>query len=75
MNKTLITNELSAMLYRKILDTPPPPILSIFLHFYAVFGKFWPNNRLEPPFRLPFPLWEILDPPLQRIQLTYLRGI
>ena len=38
-----------ADLHSKILDAPPRPNL----HFYAVFGKIWPNNRLEPPLPLP----------------------
>ena len=27
----------------------PPPSGPKFLHFHAVFGKNWPNNRLAPP--------------------------
>ena len=50
-----------AYLHSKVLSAPPPP-KSNFLHYHAVFGKFWPNNRLGPPFRVGFPLWEILDP-------------
>ena len=35
---------------------------SNFFHFHAVFGKFWPNNRLAPPFRFAAPNpWEILN--------------
>ena len=26
-----------------------PPSGPKFLHFYAVFGKSWPNNMLAPP--------------------------
>ena len=26
-----------------------------FLHFHAVFDKFWPNNRLMPPFGVSAP--------------------
>ena len=26
-----------------------PPSVPKFLHFHAVFGKNWPNNRLAPP--------------------------
>ena len=32
-----------------------------FLHFHAVFGKNWPNNRLANPLRDWPPLQEILD--------------
>ena len=33
-------------------------------HFHAVFGKFWPNNRLAPPTPgIGAPILEILDPP------------
>ena len=28
---------------------PPPTSGPKFLHFHAVFGKDWPNNRLAPP--------------------------
>ena len=38
---------------------PPGPK---FLHFHAVFGKNWPNNRLPPPLELAPPLG--LVPPL-----------
>ena len=31
------------------------------LHFYAVFGTFWPKNRLVPSFQVASTLWEILD--------------
>ena len=42
-----------------------PPSGLKFLHFHAVFGKNWPNNRLAPPLWTWRPLlWEILDPPL-----------
>ena len=45
-------------------ERAPPPGLK-FLHFHAVFGKNWPNNRLAPPPWAWRPLlWEILDPPL-----------
>ena len=32
------------------------PSPSKFLHFHAVFGEIWPNNRLAPPLRLSPPL-------------------
>ena len=42
-----------------------PPSGPKFLHFHAVFGKNWPNNRLAPPLWAWRPLfWEIMDPPL-----------
>ena len=42
-----------------------PPPGPKFLHFHAVFGNNWPNNRLAPPLWAWHPLlWEILDPPL-----------
>ena len=41
------------------LDVCPPP-KPIFI-FMSVFGIFWPDNRLAPPFDL-VPPWEILDP-------------
>ena len=34
-------------------DVPPPG--PKFLHFHAVFGKNWPNNRLAPPFGVSAP--------------------
>ena len=41
------------------------PSWSNCLHFYAVFGKMWPNNKLAPlppwPW-MPLLLWEIMDP-------------
>ena len=37
-----------ADVHRKILDARP--FGSSFLHFEAVFMKFWPNNRLVLPF-------------------------
>ena len=36
-------------------DTRPLPSGPKFLHFHAVFGKNWPNNRLVPPFRISAP--------------------
>ena len=39
---------------------PGPKIL----HFHALFGKNWPNNRLVPPGLAPA-FWEMLDPPLK----------
>ena len=35
-----------------------------FLHFHAVFGKNWSDNRLMPHWGVPLH-WEILDPPLK----------
>ena len=50
MKKMIVSRLLAvADLHSKILDNP---LQSNFLHFNAVFGKFWPNNRLAPPFRL-----------------------
>ena len=43
--------------------------LSNYLHFHAVFGIIWTNNRLV-PFRGYRPLWEILDTPLVGAPLT-----
>ena len=43
---------------------PPGPISIMFMKF---LGENWPNNRLAPPpwgWRLPLPVWEILDPSL-----------
>ena len=37
-----------------------------FLHFHAVFGENWPNNRLAPPPGFA-PPGEILDPPLSAL--------
>ena len=42
-----------------------PPFGPKFLHFHAVFGENWPNNRLAPSYGLGTFLWEILNPPLQ----------
>ena len=39
--------------------TPPPS--PKFLHFHAVFGKNWWNNRFAPPYRVGASLWKILD--------------
>ena len=36
-----------------------------FLHFLAVFGENWPNNRLASPSGDGALVWEILDPPLK----------
>ena len=36
-----------------------PPFGPKFLHFHAVFGKNWPNNRLAPP------LLGLAPPPLR----------
>ena len=48
--------------HSKILDLRFPS-RSNFLHFDAVLGKFWPNNRLAPsPLELAPPLCEMLDP-------------
>ena len=38
-----------------------PFFLPNWFHFYAVFTKFWPNNRLASSIR-----WAILDQPLQK---------
>ena len=38
-----------------------------FIHFHAIFGKNWLNNRLAPPCVVGAPFWEILDPPLQSL--------
>ena len=60
-----------ADLHRKILHAHPR---SNFLHFHAVFGKFWPNNSFGTPVRLmPPPLlgWcppGIMDPPIACLQ-------
>ena len=40
-------------LHSQILDSRP---LYNFLHFHAVFGKFWPNSRLAPPLAMAPPL-------------------
>ena len=38
---------------------------SKFFQFHAVFGKFWQNRMLAPPWGVGAPLLgEILDPPL-----------
>ena len=37
-----------------------PPSGPKFLHFHAVFGKNWPNNRLAPPLGL-------APPPLENL--------
>ena len=46
--------------YSKILDAPR----SNFLHFTAIFGKIWSNNRLstQASLGLATHVWEILDP-------------
>ena len=44
-----------ADLHSKILDARP-------LHFYAVFGTFWPKNRLALPFRLQSPHLPVGNP-------------
>ena len=38
-----------ADLHSKILDAPPSPRGSKFFQFHAVFGKFWQNCMLAPP--------------------------
>ena len=43
----------------------PHPFRSNFLHFYAVFGILWPNNRFVVPLWSWHPLWDILDPSLK----------
>ena len=44
-----------------------PPLYSNRFHFYAVFGKGLPSNRLALS-GVGATLWEILDPPLTRFQ-------
>ena len=57
----------------KIFDLRSPT-WSNYLHFDAVFFKFWPNNRLAPsPLGLSPPFWEIMDP-LQSCGRNYLRN-
>ena len=51
--------EAKAMASRKFMSHQ----ISKILDTHAIFGKFWPNNRLATPFRVVAP-WEILDPPL-----------
>ena len=41
-----------------------------FLHFHAVFGKNWSNNRLAPHQGLVASLWEILNPSLTAIEFS-----
>ena len=49
----------------------PPPSGQKFLRFHAVFGKNWSNSILAPPLGLAPPVWEILDPPLQRVSFHH----
>ena len=58
LNFTCSTLRIVADQQNKILDVLPPPFQSNFLHFHAVFGTFWANNRLAGS------AWEIMDPPL-----------
>ena len=64
-----------ADLHSEILDARPPRG-SKFFQFHAVFGKIWQNRLLAPP---PLGSWrsllgEILDPPLQCIDLGQCLG-
>ena len=59
-----------ADLHSKILDAVPPPP-SNFLHFHAVFGEIWPNNRFPPILGWRLPVWEILDPPRFTVKIWF----
>ena len=50
----------------KFWTRPPSPRGSKFFQFHAVFGKFWQNCMLAPPWKVGAPSWirPILDPPL-----------
>ena len=58
-----------ADLHSKSLDPHPLPIMVHFVHFQAVFGNIWPNNRLTPAFGIGAPC-KILGPSLHCEQLS-----